>query len=227
MIAFILEDQNLPFMVSLTIMLMIACLEGVTTILGMGLSNLIEAFIPDFDLDIDADADLDNPDITSHGLLTKTFGWFRLGQVPFLIILIAFLTIFGLCGLILQSILISISGYMLPSLIASGITLVISLPMIRFTTGIIARIMPKDETEAVAEKSFIGRIATITLGKAEKNKPAQAKLKDKYGTTHYVMVEPDVDGELFEQGEQVLLVRQTGSGYKGIHNSVSALQEMD
>ena len=32
MIEFMLQGQNSPFMVSLTIMIMIACLEGVTTI---------------------------------------------------------------------------------------------------------------------------------------------------------------------------------------------------
>ncbi|MCP3928825.1 MAG: YqiJ family protein [Bacteroidetes bacterium] len=231
MIEFILQSQNLPFMVSLTIMIMIACLEGVTTMIGMGFSSMIETFIPDFDLDIDADidadVDLDHPEITTTGILTKTLGWFRIGQVPFLIILIAFLTVFGLGGLILQSLCINITGHLLPSLIASAITLPIALPVVRFVTGIIARVMPKDETEAVAEKSFIGRVAVITIGKATKNNPAQAKLKDKFGTTHYAMVEPDIENEEFVQGDQVIIVKQTSAGYKAIHNSTAALQDID
>ncbi len=210
-------------MVSLTIMIMIACLEGVTTVIGMGVSNMLETFIPD----IDADVDLDHSDITATGILSKVFGWFRVGQAPFLIILIIFLTIFGLVGLILQAVCIKTTGFLLPGLIASAIAFFISLPMIRFFTGIIVRVMPKDETEAVDEKSLIGRVAVITLGKATKNSPAQAKLKDKFSTTHYVMVEPDIDDEEFVQGDQVLIVRQTSAGYKAIHNSVSALQDMD
>lgn len=223
MVEFILQSQNLPFMVSLTIMIMIACLEGVTTVIGMGVSNMLETFIPD----IDADVDLDHSDITATGILSKVFGWFRVGQAPFLIILIIFLTIFGLVGLILQAVCIKTTGFLLPGLIASAIAFFISLPMIRFFTGIIVRVMPKDETEAVDEKSLIGRVAVITLGKATKNSPAQAKLKDKFSTTHYVMVEPDIDDEEFVQGDQVLIVRQTSAGYKAIHNSVSALQDMD
>ncbi len=227
MIEFILQSQNLPFMVSLTIMIMIACLEGVTTMIGMGFSSMVETFMPDFDIDVDADVDLDHPDITATGILTATFGWLRIGQVPFLIILIAFLTIFGLGGLFLQSVCIKLTGHLLPGLIASAITLPLSLPLVRFITGIIAKIMPKDETEAVDEKSFIGRVAVITLGKATKNSPAQAKLKDKFSTTHYVMVEPDIDDEEFGQGDQVLIVKQTSAGYTAIHNSVSALQDID
>lgn len=223
MIGFILESRNMPFTVSLTIMLMIAVLEGATTMIGMGLSNMVETFIPDFDLD----ADLDSPDGTSPGVLTKTFGWLRIGQVPFLIILVAFLTIFGLTGLIFQSVILEFTGVLLPGLAASGAALAVSLPMVRMVTGIIARIMPKDETEAVSEKSFIGRVAVITLGRATKGKPAQAKLKDKFGTTHYIMVEPDLEDESFQQGDPVLIVRQAGAGFTAIRNSVSALHDND
>lgn len=227
MIGFILQSQNLPFMVSLTIMVMIACLEGVTTLIGMGLSTMMESFMPGVDVDIDADVDLDHPDISTTGILTKTLGWFRIGQVPFLIILIAFLTIFGLCGLLIQSTVVNITGRLLPGIIASGISLALTLPLVRAITGMIAKIMPKDETQVVTEKSFIGRIAVITLGKASKGNPAQAKLRDKFGTAHYVMVEPDIDDEEFTQGDQVLIVKQTGFGYTAIHNSTPALQDMD
>lgn len=225
MIEFMLQGQNLPFMVSLTIMIMIACLEGVTTMIGMGFSSMIDSFMPDFD--IDADVDLDHPDLSTTGILTRTFGWFRIGQVPFLIILIVFLTLFGLTGLLIQSVCLKITGHLLPGIIASGITLPVTLPLVRAITGMIGKIMPKDETEAVAEKSFIGRVAIITLGKASKNSPAQAKVKDKFGTTHYVMVEPDIEDEEFHKGDQVLIVKQTSSGYKAIQNPMAALEDMD
>ena len=180
---------------------------------------MIEAFMPDIDLD--------HLDISTTGILTKAFGWIRIGQVPFLIILIVFLTVFGLAGLLIQSVSMKITGHLLPGIIASGITLPLTLPLVRAITGVIGRIMPKDETEAVTEKSFIGRVAVITLGKASKNNPAQAKLRDKFGTTHYVMVEPDMEDEAFQQGDQVLIVSQTSSGYKGIHNPLAALQDIE
>lgn len=223
MIRFILESQNMPFTVSLTIMFMIAILEGLTTMIGMGLSSMVESFIPD--IGVDLDTDLDHPDISSQGVLTKTFGWFRIGQVPFLIILIAFLTIFGLAGLIFQSIAFELTGRLLPGLVASALTFTACLPVVRFLTGIIAKILPKDETEAVAEKTFIGRVAVITLGTASKGSPAQAKLKDKFGTTHYLMVEPDQESEKYHQGDHVLVVKQISGGYTVIQNSISALQD--
>jgi hypothetical protein len=68
-------------------------------------------------------------------------------------------------------------------------------------------------------------VAVITLGKATKGKPAQAKLKDKFGTTHYIMVEPDLEDDTFLQGDPVLIVRQAGAVYTGIANSVAILNE--
>lgn len=231
MIEFILKSQNFPFTISLTIMLLIALLEGVSTFLGAGLSHLVDSLIPDIDvdadIDIDVDADIDSPDIIHAGILTKTLGWFRIGEVPFLIILIVFLTSFGLVGLFIQTTLFKMTGLILPGLIASAITLPVTLPIVRIFTGIIAKIMPKDETDAVAEKSFIGRMAVITLGKASSGSPAQAKLKDKFGKTHYLMIEPDMENTEFQQGEHVLVVKQTGSGFKAIRNEKTALLDID
>lgn len=235
MIEFIFLNQNFPFTVALTIMLFIALLEGVSTCLGAGVSHFIDSVIPDIDVDadididvdIDADIDADGPDLFHSGVLTRTLGWLRIGKVPFLIILIIFLTSFGLTGLFIQSILLNALGFMLPGLIASVITLIVVLPVVRFLTGIIARIIPKDETSAVSEKSFIGRVAVITLGKAVQGNPAQAKLKDEFGTTHYFMVEPDLPDTEFNQGESILIVKQTRSGFKAIRNSNPVLMGND
>jgi hypothetical protein len=78
--------------------------------------------------------------------------------------------------------------------------------------------MPGDETEAVSEESFIGRIAVVTLGEARAGKPAQGKLSDQHGQTHYVMLEPAASGEVFETGASVLLIGQEGAVFQGIRN---------
>ena len=223
MTEFMLKSQNLPFTVSLTIMIMIAFLEGVTALIGFGLSSMIESSIPDFDID----TDLDHSDISKNSILTKTFGWLRIRKVPVLIILIAFLTVFGLCGLFIQSVFVRITGCLLPGLIASFISLFLTLPLVRGITGIIAKIIPKNETEVITEKSFIGQVAVIILGKASKNSPAQAKFKDKFKTTHYVMIEPDIEDEEFVQGDHVLIVKQTNIGYKAIQSPTTALKDIE
>jgi hypothetical protein len=223
MLGFIFAAPNLPFAVALALMLLIALLEGVTTTLGMGLSGFLDSMMPDMDLDVDVDADMDAADFQASGPLTRMLSWLRIGQVPALVLLVIFLTAFGLLGLGVQSVANRLTGHLLPALPASGAAFVMALPLVRMFGGILARVMPKDETEAVSEKSFVGMVAVVTTGKAKMGNPAQGKLTDRYGQAHYVMIEPDEAGEEFLQGAEVLLVSQHGATFKAIRNTSAAL----
>ena len=225
MITFILANQNLPFAVAITLMLFIALLEGVTTILGMGFSSLLESLMPEMDIDMDIDTDLDGADFHATSPLTRMLSWLRIGQVPVLVLLVIFLTAFGLLGFGIQSLAIRLFGSFLPVLPAMGGAVVLALPFVRLFGGLLARIMPKDETEAVSEKSFIGLVAVITTGRARPGSPAQGKLNDRYGQSHYVMIEPDQTEEIFVQGTEVLLVSQHGATFRAIRNPSAALHE--
>ncbi|SDD88570.1 YqiJ family protein [Kordiimonas lacus] len=215
MIEFMLAAANLPFSVALAIMLLIAAIEGVGMLLGFALSGLLDNLLPDLELDVDIDAG----DVADHGAFGEFLTWLRLREVPVIVVLIAFLTSFAITGFAMQQILTGTLGFMLPALIAAPIALFVCLPGVRLFAGVLGKIMPKDETEAVGSETFIGRPATITLGTASMGSPAQAKLKDKHGQSHYVMVAPDNDGESFEQGTGVLLVRQTGSTFFAIKDT--------
>jgi len=94
--------------------------------------------------------------------------------------------------------------------------LFLALPVIRVLGGLLGKIIIRDETEVVSRNSFVGRVATITLGEAKQGSPAEAKFRDEHGTTHYVMVEPDHTNETFVSGESVLLVSDSGSVMKAI-----------
>lgn len=221
MMEFILQSQNLPFTVALVLMFFIAALEGVSILIGFGLSGLLESIAPDFDMDVD----IDGADVDSGGGLTRVLGWLRFGQVPVLILMILFLTAFGLIGLGIQSMAVDVIGGLLPMSVATIIAFVVSLPMVRFFGGMLTRVMPKDETEAVTEQSFIGLVATITLGTARYGQGAQGKLKDRFGQAHYVMIEPDNAEEQFEQGTSVVIVQQKGAIFTAIANPSAVLEE--
>jgi len=199
--AFLLQDQNLLFTGALVLMLMIAVLEGVMTLIGIGISDLLDNILPEFDVDA--------PD----GGLTKVLGWLRFGEVPALILLVVFLVGFGTTGLLIQKFSQSTVGLLLPGgLLALGVFF-LTLPQVRFAGNLLRRFAVGDETEAVGRDSFIGRVAVITIGKAEAGSPAEARFSDEYGTTHYVMVEPD-ESEIFNQGEKVLLVEELGVRFR-------------
>ncbi len=209
---FITATENLPFSVALAVMLALGLLEGVGMLLGAGLSGFIDSLLPDVNFH------LDMPDVQSPGILSQVLGWLYVGKVPFLVVFIVLLTCFGIVGLILQSMVQSILGTLLPALLVTPFALALALPVTRVSVAGIARIMPRDETEAVSSNSFIGRVAIITIGTARKGYAAQARLNDEHGQTHYVMVEPDSSTEEFAYGSEVLLIEKEGPRFIAIAN---------
>ena len=210
MFDFVLAPANLPFSVALGLMIAIGIAEGVGMLIGFAVSNLLDNLMPDLDLDVDAD-------IGDHGAFGEFLTWLRFREVPVIAIFIAFLASFSIVGFGMQMVLSNTFGWMMPALIAGPAAFVLSLPGVRLFAGILAKIMPRDETAAVSTESFIGRTATIVLGTATSGSPAQGKFKDQHGTTHYVMLEPDNAGEEFPQGSDVLIVRQDGATFFAIH----------
>ena len=102
---------------------------------------------------------------------------------------------------------------------------VLAMPVVRGVGGLFARLVPRDETTAVSEDSLVGRVAVITVGVASGNAPAEGRVRDEHGQTHYVMVEPDIAGESFPAGTEVLLVKRAGAKFFGIRNPSAALSD--
>ncbi len=219
MIEFLTASQNMQFTVALMVMFGIAILEGVLTIIGLGFSNMIESMLPDVELDTSIGG---IEDIEAPSALSRVLSWIRVGEVPVLMLLVILLTSFGLIGIAIQSFMTNTFGFLLPGIVASVVAFVISLPVLRVFGGLLNRVMPQDESEAVTSESLVGRMAVITIGTARKNSPAEAKVRDQHGTAHYVMVEPDLDEE-FKQGDEVLLVNKAGRIFKVIQTSNTSL----
>ncbi len=215
------DSANAPFAISLAVVVVLAMVELAGAAFGAGLSELLDGLLPDIDLDVDM------PDAPDGGIVSTLLAWLKIGRVPAIVSLIAFLTAFGLCGLMVQQAVSAVGGFYLPATIAWLPAVFAALPVMSGFSGLLGRIMPKDETSAVSRDSFIGRVAVITLGTARRRAPAQAKLADEHRLTHYVMVEPDVAGEEFGQGDEVLLVRRRRGKFYAIRNTSAVLSNAD
>ena len=210
MIDALLHAGNVAFTGALAVMLLIAAVEGVGALLGTSISEHLRSLLPETDLNANLEIDASEAIVSPF---RKALAWLRVGQVPVLMLLVAFLTIFGLGGLVLQSVVMEILGRYLPSGIAVPVAFAGSLLPLRAAGGVIARVIPMDETDAVTEDSFIGSVATITLGTARRGEPAEAKLRDVHGHTHYVMVEPDDPQASFAAPKEVLIVRRLNNRF--------------
>lgn len=200
-LTFLTDAPNLPFAVSLMLMLLIGLVEAI----GLG----------------GAAIDLD------HDVGGAWLGWLGLGRVPLLILLTVFLALFGTIGLAVQQVATALLGASLTPLIASGAALLGTLPLTGICARGLARIMPHDETTAVPLESLLGRAGVITLGRAEQGHPARARVADRHGQAHYVMVEPDNAGQIFQEGETILLVHRDADVFRGIAYDQSLLPRLE
>lgn len=217
--------QNWPFVVALGVMLGVAGLEMLILLLGGSLFGFVDDLLPDNldgDVDVATEADVAAPD-SSSGVLDHILGWFAIGRVPFLVVVVALLTSFGLLGLMLQAVLKQMTGYALPAGLATILAFVGASFTTRWLALRIARIIPNAETSAVSRDTFIGRVATITLGSARSGEPTQARLSDTHGQAHYVMVEPDRASDVLAEGERVLLVSRSNTTFRAIRAESEAL----
>ncbi len=228
MLTYFLAEQNLPFSVAIAVVLAMAVLEGVLTLLGFGLSALLDGLggdidLPDMEAEADVGAGLDAAD--SGGLsFGSLLAWLRFGEVSAIILLIIFLSAFGALGFALQGAVSSVSGTYLPSALAAVPAFAGALPVVRVLGGALGRLMPREETSAVSLETLVGRLARITLGTAATGRPAQGKVRDQHGLEHYVMIEPDIEGAEFAQGSEVLLIRKDGAKFFAIANEHDALR---
>ncbi|PLR27847.1 hypothetical protein SGCZBJ_05695 [Caulobacter zeae] len=198
---FITDDGNTLFLAALLLMLLIGAVEAAG--LGAALGH----------------DGVDGPDLDHPSLL----GWLNIGRLPLLMVIVIFLFAFGVTGLLLQQLIAGVFRHPAPAWLAGPLALAVALPFTRVLSGLLARILPGDETTAVSRETLVGRVAVIVTGEAKPGSPAQARVRDAHGQAHYVMVEPDEDGETFAQGTSVIIVRNAGARFLAIRNESEAL----
>ncbi|MBB5204571.1 hypothetical protein HNQ51_001885 [Inhella inkyongensis] len=198
-----LAPETLPFGVAVALIVAIALLEGLGMMLALSPSNLIDQWLPE---------------AASEGAWDRVLGWLHLGRVPALVLLLLFLLGYALFGYGLQKVSLGLLGFYLPAWIAGLLAVPPGLATVRGLGSLIAHIIPRDETSAVSEQTLVGRSGVIAGGVARRGLAAQARVRDALGRTHYLMVEPDLDDEVFEDGTQILIVRKLGAFYRCIAN---------
>ena len=202
------HPSNIVFSISLCLMFLFGLFEILLTILGGGSQGFLDQFLPEdvghnAELGVDADA----------GIVTRVLDWLYLGRIPLFVWLIIFLCVYSLLGFTIQAVVNQMTSMMFSAWIIAPACVFLCMPFVRFSAMLIARILPQDETTAIYSDELIGRTATIILGDARPQSPAQAKVKDQHGLTHYILVEPEQD-EIFSQGQSVVLTQKTNVGFQ-------------
>ena len=204
------HPSNIFFSVSLCLMLLLGLVEALLLIAGATTQGFLDQFIPDQLFEAQ------HPDLnleSNPSIFVQILDWLYIGRIPVLVWLIIFLTTFGLFGLITQGLFFQFTESYFPLWIIAPASLILCMPIVRIVSATIAKVLPQDETTAIHSEELIGLNAEIILGEARLNYPAQAKVKDQHGLTHYIMVEPETD-LIFTQGQTVRLTQKTKIGFQ-------------
>ena len=210
---FILHPSNLFFSGAVALFFLIGLIQILALFAGLDLAEGVDGFLPEADFEAPGVDGLE-----AAGLLDALFGWLELRKVPVLISLVLFLLFFGFIGLNLQGAFLSIGLGPLPGWLVIPPVFIASLFPLKYSHRFIARIFPREQTYAISEDAFIGRLATITIGEATPDKAAEARLTGPLGRTHYIMVFADQEGATLTSGTEVLLVGRRESHFTGILN---------
>ncbi|WAP67575.1 OB-fold-containig protein [Jiella pelagia] len=211
----------LPFSLALCGVLAIAVLEAVSAAIGHSLSGLVDDALPDLSPGAHAGVDL-HGDVEvgiaggvdgafDGSFLDAALDWLSFGRVPFLVLLILFLLGFGATGLVLQAALTGLIAAPLSPAVAAIPAVLGGGLFMRHLGRVVGRIIPKEETAAISRESFVGRMGVVSGGTARIGLPAQMRLTDEHGTTHYLLAEPDDEGEEYGPGTPVIVVSLAGA----------------
>src|ERR1700759_1689134 len=204
----LLAPEVRPFAVAAAIMVALGGIEVLTTMIGLSISELIG-----HDVSVEAD---------HHGGLSGLFLWINAGRLPLGILLI--LGVFSIGGFLLQGVA-HVLGFVIPVSIAVLASVAGSVPVIRTTSRGLARIIPRDETYAVNDADFVGKIATVVVGPLDQGLPGRVRLKDVFGNWHTVSARASHDSPDLAVGASVLLVDRDPRSFIAIAAPADLIQQ--
>lgn len=184
-----LAPECAPFAIAAMILIGLTAIEILSMLLGFSLSELIG-----------------KPHFEGHdGVLAGLLSWINIGGVPLLILIMLALGIFAVTGFAIQTVA-DVIWAPLPAIAAAVPALAITIPLVRGSTRMIARIVPRDETYAVEADDFVGRTGTVSISPLDQGLPGRVSVKDAHGNWHQLRASAAKDESPLPIGAQVLLV---------------------
>lgn len=214
--SWLLAPHNSVFAAAFVLLLCFALLEGISLIMGLGISDFLSDLLglPD-----GADSAPDTSVETESSVASPLLSWLEIGKVPVLVSLCAFLAAFSITGMLLQQLLVLIGpGPLLPA-VAAVVAFFAALPALKFANRLLSRLLPQDETSAFSPALLIGRVGVVTIGTATTDRAAEVKVTGPDGRSHYVMAFV-IGGNVPQGGEILLQSRDESTGhYRGTPNN--------
>lgn len=188
---FFTSDANLPFLGGLLILLGIGVLEILSLLVGL-------SFLGSNDFDADSNFDID-------GFFGDALHWVGFGRVPLLVFIALFSGIFAIAGFTLNHIALHSAGVALVHMLSVPLAIVITLPILSRASRLVAKLLPKDETNVIALSALVNRHGVVISGNATDIQVAFARVYDAHSVQHVVRVR-SANGDTIPENSHIVLV---------------------
>lgn len=193
----IFTEYNGPYLFAITFVLLIGALEIISLVFGHFLSGTL-------------DAHLDHYDSLMSGNIDQALHYLHFRRIPALVVLCLLAGYFGLFGILIQHGWVTVWQAPLSNLLLAPLCFIFSVFAVHYSGKVIAPWLPRDESTAITEDDFIGSMAVITGHSAVAGTPCEGRFTDKFGQTHYLLLEPE-EGKAFKRGDKVLIICRLSS----------------
>jgi membrane protein implicated in regulation of membrane protease activity len=208
---FLLTPAYQPFAIAACVLIGLVVIEAASLLIGASLSEIVDSVLGAKEAPLDGSG--------GSGL-----DWLNVGRVPLLILLIVGLAAFAIIGFLLQGSASAIAAP-LPPLAASLGSVILSVPVVRGSSRLVSRLLPRDETYAVGDDHFIGRTGIVTVGPVQAGVVARIKLQDQWGNWHFPRARPARPDDELPVGTVVLVVDRVGREFAVIRAQDNLINE--
>jgi YqiJ-like protein len=141
--------------------------------------------------------------------------WLNVGGVPLLVFIVVILGMFSITGFLIQDVARAVAGP-LPLIAAVPLACAVSVPLVRGTSRLVSRIIPKDETYAVKLDDLVGRVGNVSVGPLDQGLPGRVRVKDAHDNWHTVTAAAAPNAPPLPVGASVLLVDRSDGHFIAI-----------
>ncbi len=201
MVTFLLSQQNLPYAISLSLVLLLGLLESLSLVIGASLIGLLHEPLHTDD------------GVQTHkqaSPLLRLANWLCIHRLPVLVWFSLALACFAITGLSFNLLSLSMLGQLQPQSISLPIALLVMCFCCHYLGKNIADRLSYRISTVVSIDDLNGCIAKVTFGGASQGFPRAAVVIDKNQQEQQVFVEPNYSGIEFDEGELVVLVARRG-----------------
>jgi hypothetical protein len=237
MLDFFTHPDVAPFSIAALALLGLLLIEIVTLLAGKPLSALIDHAVGHDGIHLDhghvemgtaLDHAMDHgghdAKAAGQGIFGTALDWLNAGRVPLLVLIIALLAAFAGLGMVLQT-AVSFASFYVPALLAVLIVIVPAVVCTRHLSRLIAAIVPRDETYAQTATDFVGLVGEVTVGPVRQGVVARARIRDRYGNTHWPRIEPADPEQVIPNGASVLVIEVRARGVLAVTTADARLTE--